>query len=1602
MFKLDNEVDVSVSETLNGGYSLSGNVAFVKEGAGTLAADVAQEAFTGTTSIDAGKILVSATNALGTGAVTLNGGSLEFSATTGETLSVNNAIGGVTATDASLTISGGGSVVLTQASSYTGTTSVSGNAIAQNAEAFGGSAVAVSGNVTLDAEGEFTNDFSGAGKLLAAKSGTLSGSMSSFVGTLEVGTNVALKLDSTSNFAGTTVLGEASTLEKIGADTFTISGAINGVANSALAVKDGVLAVGNDTAAQSFVGKLTAESGKSFEKVGSNTLTLSGELSGTGMISVMNGTLAVGNDTTAQSFAGSVSVATGKTFKKIGANTLTLSGKLSGAGATTVSEGILNLDVASDYALDSVISGAGTLKKSGEGKVAFATGTNVDAIDLAGGTLANAKIGNAGAEKLTVSGAGTTLEALTMNGGTLDLTQNGTTLSGTATLSGGTIKLSALSDGTVGMKVTGTMTVTAGTLFNFADLVYPTVTRPNAAGVDYVEATLGVFDATSGTLEGWNADTLGKANFSVGESTATLSERATLEFNENGSLTIYNQVYTLTWNGDEGIWASGNSSNWTNAAVGFENDTAYMNSDNVIFASDATVSLGSNVAPATLVVNDGVDLEIVKSESFKLTGSGTVSVGVGATLDLNSAHNYTGTTTLESRSTLLLNLSANDSVQFKSPVSVASGAKATLAVNTESLGADSVTSLETVFAGDLALSGLVFEKLGEGTLSVSNKLGAYTTEGRIEVQGGVLQAEGVGAVGMADLRIGEGATLRVAEAEGKSEMLNNRLIGSGLIEKSGAGTLSIDKSNSGFNGDVSVTEGTLILANSEAIGDDRKASTITVGEKGVLELRFSETFAKDFAGVGKIIANSSDPSVFNGESSAFTGTFVVNGGAVRALTATAIGNGTVLLADADRKVHFDVEGNGDVFAGTFSGAGTVVVETDSFTKSLVMTGAASTDFSGTLSVADNSSLKVENAGVLGNVSATTVIGKNAELVLGSATDSALVTKLSGNGDLRKVGSGTIVLSNSGNDLSGSLYIDAGSLSANGVSALGKVSQLTLAAGTSLGINLQNGERSMFDKKLRGDGAINVSGNGIIDWRSQKTFSGALTFSKATINTTDRFAVDSGSVNLTDGAVWNAKGGFSVDSLAVIRLSSGSGAAIATKSAGAGSAGTRLVCGDFSANANTAGTIEFSNISVSPTVDGTLISFGVEMLTDANKARIVLTNDATVTLNNALVEVVLSEEIDNPADLTEIAFVKKDGANVDVSGDISQVTILLADGTTREYLYDGRSGNLTLEPISDEMNLAYAAMVAMPTELFSQDVQSLHRRMEQRRFDTRTNKDLWEFFAQAQSMQVENGNDRADSATFDFSTYGALVGGDVRLGESTLFGLALAYDHGTADIHDSQGEITADDYRMTAYAGTVFGNYFFAEAGAHFGFASYEIERQGDYGNNKGETDGWSAGAFFSTGCLIPTMADGLFLTPYASVAYLHTAVEKFEETGTQSMAADDMEADSLRVRVGVGLSYAFELGEVPTRFGLDVAYSHELLDDELDAKVGADLDADSGDIDYTRTITEKTVAESAVSVGASLDFTLSENTGLYLGYSADIGTNSDVAHRANIGFRFTY
>ncbi|WP_291591561.1 autotransporter-associated beta strand repeat-containing protein [Comamonas sp. UBA7528] len=349
--------DAANSFTLSS--ALTGNGSLLKTGAGTLTLTGANN-YSGTTTIDAGKLVASVAN-LGSGAI-INNADLELSQVSDATLTQSLSGSGT------FTKTGAGKLTLAGANTSTGTTVISAGTLVASAANLASGAITNNAALELNqaSDAAMAQAISGSGSLTKTGAGKLT-------------------LAGANTSTGTTVI-SAGTL--VASSANLASGAITN--NAALELNQ----ASDATLAQSISGSGT------FTKTGAGKLTLAGTNTATGETVVSAGTLvasaanlasgAISNNaalelnqtsdaTLTQSISGS------GTFTKTGAGKLTLAGANSSTGTTVISAGTLmasatnlasgaitnnaalELNQASDAAMAQAISGSGSLTKTGAG-----------------------------------------------------------------------------------------------------------------------------------------------------------------------------------------------------------------------------------------------------------------------------------------------------------------------------------------------------------------------------------------------------------------------------------------------------------------------------------------------------------------------------------------------------------------------------------------------------------------------------------------------------------------------------------------------------------------------------------------------------------------------------------------------------------------------------------------------------------------------------------------------------------------------------------------------------------------------------------------------------------------------------------------------------------------------------------------------------------------------------------------------------------------------------------------------------------------------------------------------------------------------------------
>ena len=484
----------------NGGSG--GNLAIVKSGTGlwTLSGT---NTFSGGVTLNSGTLKLSNTSALGSGTLTISGGSLD-SGSANLVLSTNNAQNwnnDFTFIGTNSLNLGNGAVTLGSGRTVT---------VATNT-------LTVGGNIGDGGHG-YGLTKAGTGTLLLSGSNSYTGVTTVNAGILEASTTAALPYYASAG--SLSVASSATLVVAVGGGGQWQSGNIGSLLGNTTAFATGS-ALGIDTTGGSFTySSAITNSGMGLTVLGSNTLTLMGTNTYTGVTKVSAGILEASTTAAVPYYAsaGSLSVASGATFavpvgsgqwqpgnissllsnttafasgSALGIDTtsgsFTYSGAItnSGMGLTVLGSNTLTLTGSNTYTGSTTIS-AGTLAIGGAGSLG-ASGSYGKAITIASGALLYYNSNAAQTFSGAISGSGALTEA---GPGMLTLSKATNTYTGLTTISGGMLL-------DTGNGVPFALTVSSGTY----DLTAPNTLTAVALSSGLIEGS-GTLTGTSFTVSG--------------------------------------------------------------------------------------------------------------------------------------------------------------------------------------------------------------------------------------------------------------------------------------------------------------------------------------------------------------------------------------------------------------------------------------------------------------------------------------------------------------------------------------------------------------------------------------------------------------------------------------------------------------------------------------------------------------------------------------------------------------------------------------------------------------------------------------------------------------------------------------------------------------------------------------------------------------------------------------------------------------------------------------------------------------------------------------------------------------------------------------------
>ncbi len=673
---------------------------------------------------------------------------------------------------------------------------------------------------------------------------------------------------------------------------------------------------------------------------------------------------------------------------KTGSGTATFSGVNTYTGATTVTAGTLQAGVTSV----ANVSGA------------FGNNSAVTMANVAGATLNitgfNTQIGS-------LTGGGTTGGNVVLGAATLTVGgDNSSPAAYAGIISGSGGSLNKIGSGK--LILNGANTYSGGTTLAAGTITLGVSSTGTGVSVTNGAVGTGTLTFSGGTLQ-MNNKTLGNnINVLTGTSSTIdeITNNGTINGNATGSgtLTLANTSATNL----SLVVGSTGTPNWS-GFTGTINATTTNGVDNIIWTGAGTWDLSN----ATVNITNTAGLN---NSSFANINTGqTVKIGAligtaAANLSGNSNGNYE-----------IGNL--NTSTTFAGTIGGANGT--TFSISKVGTGTLTLTHSNNYTGGTTISAGAI-------SIAADNNLG---NGGTVTLNGGTLMTT-ANITNAHVFNIGaNGGTINVAFGTSISQYYfntTNALTGSGTLTLTGTGTLTqglgnlrVDHTNT-YNGNMVVQSGGIFEYGINGAVDS--TATFTIGNQGELSVQNNTVLPNNITVSG---GTNSVLSFENGNGGNFTGAITLNANVIVGLR--------------------DWYNYANVRSGTISGN---IIGTGSLTLSSssggVLTLTGTNSYSGSTTIAANTTLQLGNGGYTGVLSTSSAIVNNGTLAFDHSDTVVQGTDFSGaaltSGALTQFGSGTTTL-NAANTYSGATTISAGSLQFNGTSAMSSNSALNLNGGT---------------------------------------------------------------------------------------------------------------------------------------------------------------------------------------------------------------------------------------------------------------------------------------------------------------------------------------------------------------------------------------------------------------------------------------------------------------------------------------------------------------------------------------------------------------------------
>ena len=1018
----------------------------------------------------------------GTGTVAMNGGNTLTVGTDNTSTTFSGTLQDGGTGSASLAKVGTGTLTLSGVNTYSGGTLISGGgtlsvAADDNLGATAGgltfddgtlqmtsSSFTTSRPITLDAGGgTFTNttgslvtlagNITGSGGLTTNGSGflQLSGTNTYFGPTQVISGGLLAETPNALSSASDFTIGAGAVLE-------VVNQAIGSLAGAGSVAGIGTLAAGADNASTVFSGTIIDYPGAqlALNKLGTGTLTFTGDNTYSGGTTISAGTLQIGDGGTSGTISGDVVNNGTLSFNR--SDTVTFGGAISGSGTVQqLGTGTLTLSGSNSYAGGTYISSSGTVSVSSDSNLGAATG----AVTLDSGTL-------------QFGGSFVSNRPFTLNsgGGAFDTNGSNVTLNGAIVGSGGLTKISPGTLTLSGMNsYTGGTTISAGTLQlgnggNSGSIVGNVADNGTLAFDRSDVVTFNGVISGSGSVQqsGSGTTVLTGANTYSG---GTLITGGTLQVAADSNLG--SSAGGITFNGGTLLF------------TGTGTPTSTATTDRPITLDAGGGTIGSPSGGIGYV--DG-----------NISGSGSLTLNSGGWMFLEGTNTYSGPTLINSRAVFTLSSALSSSSAYtigpnavlyafpeaggslSGTIGSLAGSGAISGFGTLSVGADNTS---TQFSGVIAEytpdGQLTLNKIGSGTLTLS---GNNIYSGGTTISAGSLQLGNGGTSGSIGGNVSDGGTLAFDRSDVSTFSGVISDAGTpGAVQQLGTGTTILTGNNT-FSGGTTISAGALQLGNGgtagSIVGNVSNGGTLAFDRSDVVT--FAGTIS-DAGTPGAVQQLGSGTTILTANNTYGGGTTITagalqlgNGGTSGSITGNVSNGGTLIFNRSDTVT----------FAGTISDANTPGTVQQTGTGTTILTG--NNTYSGGTTISAGT-LQVGNGSTAGSI--TGDVTDDALLAFSRADSVNFGSAISGSGAVQQLGQGTLTLTGS-NSYTGGTIINSGTLQIGSGGTSGSIAGDVLNDGT---LTFNRSDATVFGGAIAGNGQLIKTGAGTLTLSGASTYTG---------------------------------------------------------------------------------------------------------------------------------------------------------------------------------------------------------------------------------------------------------------------------------------------------------------------------------------------------------------------------------------------------------------------------------------------------------------------------------------------------------------------------------